>query len=310
MISYLLYLLIAAAGIALFLDKREPAAKEQPAVLACANPVTFNIGEIDERFDLSPDHLRRFLNGAGKLWSDAAGPEYQLFEFDPEGDVSVHLIYDERQQMIEEEKSFSTRIQMKSSRLDRLQRSYSRSGKEYEKALGDYNSFLEQYRLGMERHNDRVESWNETGGPDQQKDQLLDNENKLARMKDRLAGLQNEVNRAGERLETMREQLNGVSGEKDALIEEYNERFAGEYRFSQGEYDNSGEQPRINIYHYKSLNHLRLVLAHEVGHALGLGHVESPESVMYSEVEAFSGSSVRLSGTDIAAIQSRCRNPG
>ena len=77
---------------------------------------------------------------------------------------------------------------------------------------------------------------------------------------------------------------------------------AGE-KFSAGEYirDETGE--RINIYQFDGRDKLIRVLAHELGHALGLDHVDDPASVMY---EMNSGTGETLGAGDIAELRKLC----
>lgn len=304
-LSYLLYFLIAGAGIVLFLDKVDRPAVEVEAVNPCDEPVTYYIESIDDRFDVTTAQLRRLISGVGNLWSDAAGQ--RLVDYDRNGDVAVYLIYDDRQQLVEEERDFNSQIQMERLTFDRLHREYTRHSNQYDEALDRYNSLLRRYETEVRMHNEEVAKWNEQGGaPEDEKKRVVEREEELSRMRGELTSLQNRVNSVGLQLEEVTDRLNAISSRKDELIGEYNERFSGEYRFNQGEYIHTAAERRINIYHYKSLNHLRLVLAHELGHALGLGHVDSPGSVMYPVVESHGAAAVELSGQDIEAIQMRC----
>lgn len=290
----------------LVLDKWEKPGEEHEHVNPCSVPVTYYIADIDPRFDITKPQLRRLLDAAGSLWSNAVNRN--LFKYDSDGDVAVHLIYDERQQLIEEERGFTNAIQMERMKFERLHREYARSSEKYDEALEKYSSILEEYDEQVRIHNDEVQRWNSAGGaPEDEKQRIQGREEELTRMRAELLISQNEVNRTGKQLEEITDRLNEISYRKDGMIVEYNEQFAGEYRFNQGEYMYIGDDRRINIYHYKSLNHLRLVLAHELGHALGLGHVETPSSVMYPVVESVNTSELRLTMDDITAIQTRCR---
>jgi len=73
--------------------------------------------------------------------------------------------------------------------------------------------------------------------------------------------------------------------------------------FEEGEFvsDSSGE--RISVFEFVGTDQLERVLAHELGHALGLGHNDNPDSIMYANNE--SGNLVP-SADDVAALDALC----
>src|SRR3989338_4405050 len=68
----------------------------QDKVTPCAAPLTYSIGSIDPRFGISKSALAADLKEAAGIWTKAAGKDLLAYQ-ESGGDVTVSLVYDERQ---------------------------------------------------------------------------------------------------------------------------------------------------------------------------------------------------------------------
>ncbi|MCX6779287.1 MAG: matrixin family metalloprotease [Candidatus Magasanikbacteria bacterium] len=99
--------------------------------------------------------------------------------------------------------------------------------------------------------------------------------------------------------------LNQLAYELNITVDKYNTiGISRGTEFQEGEYKSDLKGTEINIYQFDNKNSLVRVLAHEMGHALGLDHSEDPKAIMYRLNE---GRNEKLTDSDVAALKKLCK---
>ena len=295
----------------------EPVLREQTggSAVPCAVPLGWRIARVDESFELSHAEARAALDQAATLWEDAVGPG--LFSNESDGALSIRFVYDDRQARTQEQNRLVTDF-------DEVSVSLEAERVEFEGRRQRYDAMRRQYQdahLDFDRRvttlNDSIRYWNARGGAPGgvlselgTSERVLDVEREALAVRGReIEGLQQRLVDDSERLDR---EMEAHRREGEALQTAFPvSRFqAGIYR--EAVHSQEGKVtsvPReIRIYRFNDLDNLVGVAAHELGHALGLGHSTVPGSVMREEfvLTDLSQDASGVQPADVEALRSLC----
>ncbi len=268
----------------------------------CRTPVYYHVGAVDERFGTSKEEIKRIAGNAEMLWEDALHADLFVYS-DTEDGVPINLIFDERQEEAEKEADLRADLEAKEGMSESVGAQYETLIAKFRTLKKEYESRVVTYEATLQKYNTEVTKWNNEGGaPENIAKELQKKGEMLANEQDALQQLAGQLNTIAENLNNIGARGNALITDYNSIVEKYNEEFSDAREFAQGDYADK----TINIYQYDSEEELTIVLAHEFGHALSLGHVEGEESIMYSLMGAQT-SEVGVQAPDIAEYTNVCR---
>lgn len=259
----------------------------------------YRIAEVDPRFGLSEDELKRISQQATDIWKTGTGKDY--FVYDPNAKLSIHLIYDQRQNDSVQRRQQFGQIQQS----QQLWTSKNQQLKQFKDELDRAHTMLEarktQLDLQLQQYNQHIAIINQNGGvPSSQREQLIQQQNQLQQQ---IFVLQQEISIYNQKIQQLNlqvDELNQLNQQINRSVKHFNQHFQPRL-FDKGSFNGK----HITIYEFESEDDLRLTLAHEFGHALGLKHNQDPQALMYPLMKEQNLQNFRLSAADIALLQER-----
>lgn len=238
------------------------------------------------------------------LWSEAL--TRPLLSYSDSGQVAIHLIYSKEQQKTREERQLSNRIELNKQQFNIREREYKRLSHNYEKQQKDLKGLLSIYNKKVDNLNDTFSKLKKDGISKNEKHAIKRKERQINNLKYRLDQKHAGLESLRKRLNQKTEQLKKLSRKTNELVSAYNEKFSDSRKFHQGQFTKRDDQQVVKIFQFGNSLELKAVLAHEMGHALGLNHVENEESVMYYLMDKQNMLDLALSKEDIEAMKNRC----
>lgn len=271
----------------------------------CEETITWRFGSIDPRFTFDQDSLKTVVQQVSSLWSAAAG--YPVIIYDPGGDVELNLYYTDQQNYTDNEQELSGRIK----RLRQIYYSqnvmYQRQERLFESDEILFNQKQSEYNSTVNEYNQTLDRIQTAGVRSRELDARLKRlERTVGAQESVLETKRRDLHDREQELHALSDELNQQADTVNELIYQYQKRFSSWRTFYQGVYLNVAGKRKINIYQFEDIGRLKLVLAHEFGHALGIDHVGNPNSVMYYLTDRQDTRNLQLSEEDIRAVQSRC----
>ncbi len=236
----------------------------------CSAPIKYSIGEFDLRFGISESDFLNDINKAAQIWNGPFGRIFfQYASSSMMSDMTINLIYDYRQQATNEQSGIGAEIN---------------TGKTgYEALKLKYNSLVASY-------NEQKTNINNLTNTHASADTINAAISALNSLADQINSTISEINQAAKQLNQSVNQYNSIGSSTGSQFEE-------------GVYIEDQSGRRINIYQYSDEDKLVRVLAHELGHSLGMLHVANSQAIMYALNEGAGGT---LTTDDMAELERVC----
>jgi predicted Zn-dependent protease len=262
-------------------------------------PLKYRIAFIDPRFQLTKEQLVEVSQQAAEIWQKETGKTY--FIYDSQAQLSINLIYDDHQLVKDEQQNNLDALlqkqeawHIKNEEIVSNKQEVAQLSTDLNKKKANLKSEFEQYQQEVTRFNQGEQQYSSANNLKEWQKQL----------KQKSEDLQNESNTLNLKIQSLNlkiKELNREQSDLSALKTQFKlEQKTSIQPFHKGLFS----QNQIQIYGYASLNDLRLTLAHEFGHALGLKHTTDPKSLMYPRLKEQDIHNFKLTDSDLDLLSS------
>jgi len=265
--------LIGASGFFVYQKTRSP----------CDKPLEYSVGRFDSQFGISEEEFKTYIAEAGLVWEKALGRN--IFTYKQGADFKINLIYDERQLATIQKQRTESGLLAAEDAFKKLDAELTVLKNEYDQKVSLHEQSLASFKNKESAYNAEIAAWNSKGGAPKNVFDSLETEKEYLNAEIKRINAQvADVNNMAKQLGLLIEERNTKVSEYNKVAEEYNKKYNEGLEFNQAEYktgSSSAKTGEINVYQFGDKNALILALTHELGHALGMGHVENSKSIMY-----------------------------
>lgn len=256
--------------------------------------VRYRLGDIDERFGISRHELKSLSEQATQIWHDGTGKQW--FVYDESAQLTIHLIYDERQATTLAKQNAEHTI---SRMITSHQQTAHTIDTQRQKLRQEFDALQTQIQHWQNAHQNILYALNHTDDPIQYQ-KLNQERQKLQKHKQALDTQISQYHKKQTAFNQLVDDFNRQAQTINNTIDQSSQLFEPR-KFDKGVFD--GRQ--IRIYEFGSPEDLTLTLAHELGHALGIGHNDDPTALMYPYAQNQDVQNFRLKPADIDLLNNR-----
>ncbi|MFW6745974.1 matrixin family metalloprotease [Acinetobacter pittii] len=262
-------------------------------------PLKYRIAFIDPRFQLTKEQLLEVSQQAAEIWQKETGKTY--FIYDSQAQLSINLIYDDHQ-LVKDEQQNNLDALLQKQEAWRIKNEEIISNKQEVAQLStDLNKKKANLKAEFEQYQQEVTCFNQREQQYSSANNLKEWQKQLEQKSENLRNESNSLNIKIQALNLKIKELNREQSDLSALKTQFKlEQKTSIQPFHKGLFS----QNQIQIYGYASLNDLRLTLAHEFGHALGLKHTTDPKSLMYPRLKEQDIHNFKLTDSDLDLLGS------
>ena len=282
----------------------------------CSEPIPYALGIFNTEFNISKSYFLGALADAEAIWEKPFGKD--LFTYVPIDSASashqglwlrdvlkINLIYDYRQQATSKLASLGIVVKDNKSSYDMLKVKFTALKTEYDKEKSAYDARVADFNQKQQTYETEVNFWNKKGGaPRPEYNKVEQDRWALEAEAKELQAWQTKINEMVSEINSMVIVLNHLVATLNLSVNKYNTiNIARGESFEEGVYSSDGLNREINIYEFSSREKLVRMLAHELGHALDLVHVNDTKAIMYKLNQ---GNNEILTPADLEALKIKC----
>ena len=268
----------------------------------CTTAKTWSIVSVDPRFGVPTSSLVSYAKEASNVWNTAYRTNDVLGYKEKDGTIGISLVFDERQRTTLQNERLKQTIEEERGELNDIKETIGSLREEYDTLEKEIRTRTASYNSRLSKQASEVSYWNARGGAPTDVYQRLEREQSSLET-ERLS-----LNSKITRFNTLAEKIRQYAKDHNEVVSTINEKIStlnenALREFEEGTYDPNTRT--ITIYEFGSTEALKRVLAHELGHALGLNHVDDKESIMYPVNQ---GKTLLLSQADKDELADVCRD--
>lgn len=258
----------------------------------CQTPVLWRIGQLDPAFDLTLEQAEQAAHNAAMQWNKAFDKE--LFRYDSLDGFPINFRYDQRQQQMLQQAMLERNIQRYDATIDRRAAALQRQSEQLVQSQQRFEQQNAQFAADIAAFEQQAATANSANVAALQQQQQ-----RLQQRQQQLQQQARQLNEQQAQLQREQQYLNDTVADRNALLPAQQELLAAEV----GLMEVLNGKRTMTIFAYNSAATLQLTIAHEFGHALGLGHTDDSASVMHF---ALNPQQASLTAEDIAALAQQC----